>query len=600
MATARPFFLPITRSLPYDLPLGRIPFGIAANAVFQEFYCDPVGGNNMNGGSDEGSPSYTSTNGNWNGTTTFIPTDGSNPYLTVRPGQYAGVFNDGATTPVYVAQVLSAQNAVNGSIVLSSTKIAGTAPTSSATARSIRVGGAFKGPTGAEGWPIRVNFGAATDTAGHNVRINFKNTAAYAITAAINGSPSGGLNDRTIFQGYASTPGDEGKATIDGGTNNITLMQSTTGIFIDFQFSNNGTSGSQTGVSPSTPSYFYRCAFRHFRGQACVGANAFVECEFEDWNQSNTASSPAISYINITFVYRCYFHDATAGANCIAITASNVSWTPPFLINECIFDNISGDAFQCTTNQSAFLHLYNNLFYKVAGNVVNILTGGSNYSWVQGFNNIMMSCSGSLIKNAANGLCRGMMFNTVYGSGRYANRASLFVNSTSVSDISPIILPPDVSPFNSIDTGDFSLVYAPLIGTGRSKFLQVGSKTGTTSYIDIGATQAQPTVQSWNIGTGTQTLPYGYVNHFYAWKWYFNNPVTVTRQSGSLPPGLVLSQAGPQVIYILGTPTTIGTYDFVLRASSGTAIADANFEISIYADPDEGIGGLLGGLRPTC
>src|SRR6516164_2321158 len=167
--TAIPYFTllkgaPFKVREPYRYPPPS-PFAFGSpnssnNLVYSEFYCDPVLGNNMNGGSDQNaSPSYSTTNGNWNGSSTFIPTDGSNPYFTVTPGQFASVFIDGATTPVYLARVLSAQNAVNGAIVLSTGSAVGTAPTSSATARSINVGGVFKGPNGTVGFPMAlINF----------------------------------------------------------------------------------------------------------------------------------------------------------------------------------------------------------------------------------------------------------------------------------------------------------------------------------------------------------------------------------------------------------------------------------------------------------
>src|SRR4051812_29003552 len=114
--------------------------------AFTEFYCQTTGSNVNAGSTTNNSAAYTATNGNWDGTSLYVPTDGSTPASSVNVGDFASVYIDGATLAVYVARVTVVAAGVNGTITLSTTAVAGTAPTSSATARTIKVGGAWAGP----------------------------------------------------------------------------------------------------------------------------------------------------------------------------------------------------------------------------------------------------------------------------------------------------------------------------------------------------------------------------------------------------------------------------------------------------------------------
>src|SRR5215472_6750624 len=100
-----------------------------AFGAFTEFYMNASTGSNLNGGSDAGTVTYTSTNGNYNaGTGVFTPTDGSNPVTAgVTVGQFASIYIDGATVGVFVTRVTAVTNATNGTITTSLTIAAGTA-----------------------------------------------------------------------------------------------------------------------------------------------------------------------------------------------------------------------------------------------------------------------------------------------------------------------------------------------------------------------------------------------------------------------------------------------------------------------------------------
>lgn len=116
--------------------------------AFTEFYISTLG-SNLNGGSDNGANAkFTCVNGNWNAASfNFTPKDGQNPFGNVNVGDFASVYPDGSAVGVYITRITGVVNAANGNISTSSGNSAGTSPTNGATNRSIKVGGAFRGPS---------------------------------------------------------------------------------------------------------------------------------------------------------------------------------------------------------------------------------------------------------------------------------------------------------------------------------------------------------------------------------------------------------------------------------------------------------------------
>src|SRR5690348_12581987 len=113
--------------------------------AFTEFYCDPVNGLDINAGSTTAAATHTATNSNWStATKIYTPTDGSTPTTYVNVGDWVSIYVDGATTAVFVARVTAVAAGVNGGITVAGTTGAagtmGTAPTTSATGRSLTVG----------------------------------------------------------------------------------------------------------------------------------------------------------------------------------------------------------------------------------------------------------------------------------------------------------------------------------------------------------------------------------------------------------------------------------------------------------------------------
>ena len=116
--------------------------------AFQEFYISTLG-SNLNGGSgSSANATFTCINGNWNAASfNFTPKDGQNPSGNVNVGDFCSIYPDGSSVGVYITRITGVVNAANGNISTSSANSAGAAPTNGATNRTIKVGGAWRGPS---------------------------------------------------------------------------------------------------------------------------------------------------------------------------------------------------------------------------------------------------------------------------------------------------------------------------------------------------------------------------------------------------------------------------------------------------------------------
>lgn len=578
---------------------------VPALLAFTEFYCQS-GGSNLNAGSDTGnSAKYTATNGNWSTVTNqYIPTDGSIPLSSFVVGDFASVYIDGASILVYIARVTAIAPGANGAITLSTTSIAGTAPVTSATTRTIKVGGAWKGPNGAIGFPITFASGTslqnATNLNGNQVRVNMKNDVTYSITAGITASGT-----EVVFQGYTSTVGDGGRATLDAGTTNATILSLTTGNkIIDLIVANNATGTSIHGIAMATGTSALRCVVHDVRGDGINsgGTNCLiVECEVYNFNKSNTVN---LAGLNLTTgggqAIRNYIHDGTAGTNCNGIrttpgTGSN------FICNN-IVDSCLGAAVSIAglnPNSTIDILISGNDFYN-NGYGIKVEEVNANYYLHIENNNFIKNTSYAFEGGASFTKLYGVMFNNGYGTGTQSNGSSGDYNRTGniirdTDNQSKISYPSGQTPYNSPTTGDFSIVLAQAIGVGRGTFTETdGTNTGTVGYPDPGAAQSQSTTQAFNVPDVTQILSDGFIGHTYNWKYSLNQAATFTLQSGTLPTGLTLVQVDQNTVQVTGTPTVANQFLFTIRATIGASHGDASYQLTVNADPDEGTGGVGG------
>lgn len=453
--------------------------------AFTEFFCRS-GGSNLNGGAlaantEPGtSAPYTSTNGNWNGTSSFTPTDGSTPASTVNVGDFASVYIDGASTGVYIARVTAVAAGANGAITLSATAKGGTPPSSSATTRTIKVGGAWKGPNGSDTFPFGVIDGAMTDASADATRLNLKNDQTYNITAALNYT----ANTTVLFQGYTTTPGDGGRFTLDAGTSTIVplTISGNRGMVVDFIIQNNGTTGTNAGLALAGGRVTaLRGVVNNVRGAGiiCQGLSTTVmECEVYACNSSNTALLGGFVSTSGALYSRCIAHDNVGSNNC-GFVAQSVELN---CVN-CIADTNGRDGFQQTSNVALNLircDAYNN---------------GGNGAQAGSFPNYIDSCN--FVKNGGYGVAgannssnNGTIINCGFGSGSQANTSGTTQIGGATLEIGSVNYASGLTPWVDPANGDFRINLAAAKGAGRGSFTQTAaSYAGTIGYPDIGAAQ---------------------------------------------------------------------------------------------------------------
>lgn len=480
--------------------------------AYTEFYAQS-GGNVMNGGSDTGnSAGYTSTNGNWNGTVTYTPTDGSTPANTVTVGQFAGVYVDGATTPVYIARVTAVAAGVNGAITLSSTAAAGAAPSSSATARSIKVGGAWGLPSGSATFPLLPlsGFAAATDSNGDMPRINFQCGGAGGIDCAMTAGITNNVAGPYVLQGYKTSVGDgetnndtqanqvNYKLRIDGASGNFTLYSITAADIriADMVVSNNGTGTVAGWTTNSSRGVWERCIAFNIRSDGFAmtggGSTQLVECEAYSCNQANSATHAGVLIsANIANIVldRCTIHDNT-GSNVSGLL--NTAGSGITLLN-CVFSGNGLYGVYLNSSNIETIRIENCDFYNNAADGIRLNPTSANGGWVHiensNFeNNGQSSGTGYGINRADSKLYH--LFISVcafYNNKTGASNGLIGENVGAITNTA--------SAYNNAGNGDFRPIGTggPNVqGKGRSTFTQTKSGySGTVGYPDTVAAQHQ-------------------------------------------------------------------------------------------------------------
>jgi hypothetical protein len=452
--------------------------------AFTEFYCNASTGNNMNGGSDENtSPSYSATNGGWDsGTGVFTPISGD-PSASVTIGQYAHVFTDGSTTPTFIGRV----TAVNSTTVTVSTTLkSGTAPTTAGTGISINVGGVWKGPNGTDVFPVNFVTGALKGTTSTAPRINFKNNADYTPTATMT-IPA--TSSPVIYEGYATTVGDEGQAKFDGGTGTKFLVLNAnslnTGSIKYIWFYRNGSSGSNiSGITcNNTTVEFYRCVFSNMSSSGVTSSTfagaTYVECE--------SYSNNAVGF-GLGCCIRCIAHsNGTYGFD-------YTNWQQSLAAENCVAHNNGSNGFHIRATAARNFIFRNCDAYENTGAGFNIQRdagSGNFYILLENCNSIKNSNYGVAISGS--GTAHILLFRKIgLGAGTQANTSGGIQSvSGHIIENTSFSYPNDVTPWVDPENGDFRISLTEAKGAGQGTFLQTSSlySGGTIGYPDIGAAQ---------------------------------------------------------------------------------------------------------------
>lgn len=563
---------------------------LSAQAAYTEFYCDATNGNNLWAGSSTSTSPYTKTAGNWvQSTRVYTVQDGTNPSLSVNVGDFASVYPDGSSAPaVYIGRVSAVQNLNNGTITLDAAVNVGTSPANGTATRTIVVGGVWKGPNAASGFPLSfAGIGTLIDSSSDPMRINFKNNSTYSITSAIGITTTG---KPIIVQGYSSSVGDGGRATIDGSTSVNNIISDSgfaVSMYRDLIFRTSFASGSTDLVTDGHGCFWVRCVFTGSRGNGLVisaSSGQATECEAYANNKSNSAAFGGFQLSAQGTLSRCYSHDNT-GANNSGIV---ISATTGAAIDNCVLDTNGGHGILISANNKT--RIANCDFYNNTSDGVHFNSGLVANSYVIENSNFIKN-GGAGINNASAGVS-GYVYNCGYGAGTQANTSSDTLGA--LEKTGTVTYASNTTPYNAPTTGDFRIVSKEAFNVGRGAFTETdGTNTGTVAYPDIGAAQHQD-LGALALNLSDTIFPVGYLNHNWTFTQTFGSAATVTIASGSLPTGLALSQPTGSSVTITGTPTTLGTYDFTTRITIGANYLDFPTHITINDDPDEGAGGIGG------
>lgn len=492
--------------------------------TYTEFYCDSnIASTNINSGdTTNATPDYVSIAGNWNGTDTFTPTDGtfpanSNAYFVV--GRWASVVVSTSTNLIqagskggWVSKILTINSGANGTIVLSTTAFSGAAPASQTGTAELRVGGAWKGPYGAAGlttvsFPFGFMAGTATNGALIIPRVNLRNYALYSVVGAVTHSVAG----PTVFQGYHNTPGDGGKATLDGtltGTSFALFTDNASGTYILYQdliFANNGTTSVADGLQISGNNVTVRNVVAHDIRGIGIGVtgsgDVLINCEAYNCNTSNSTDDCGIANnSNPALILNCISHDNTQPK------ASGFKFAFGTTAVNCIAYNNGRNGFYSTaggtTANSQFINC----------DAWNNTTNGLDFTATTAASLLVLNCNflkngAAGITNSGNGLRFGSVLNCGFGSGAQANAGGdFFLNTVQTNNL--ISYASGVTPWADCTNGNFSITLAAAKSAGAFAFTQntASPPNNTVAYPDIGAAQAADTNTTAGASGGSYTF----------------------------------------------------------------------------------------------
>ena len=488
----------VSLGIPLDLFLDEITSSggsVVAPSFFSrtEFYVQQTG-SNLNAGSttsDAALATYTnSAVAGWNSGTGVFEVASGNPVSDgVTVGMFASVYvTAGATVATFVARITAVTST---QITVSLTAKSGTAPsTDTAGARTLKVGGAWAGPSGSVGFPFTFVAGTMTNAAGAAPRVNYKNTADYTSTANWAITAAG----ITCHQAYASTPGDGGRARIKGPTTgasySLLTLSSSYVTIADFDFQDNGATGSSALVSnPTTTNMLLRCSAHGSRGRGIdsTALSSLVECEGYDCNKNNSTYTGGLHIATAgSHVVRCAAHNNRNGTNGSGMTSDTSIY-----FTECLFFNNQNNGYE--TNADTNITLDNCDVYDNGGH--GLLFSGGSTTMLSSIRNCNFVSNGLYGINFRSFGHVGCFCGNRFGAGTEANTSgdANVTEPWAMNCGNNGSYASNVTPWSGPNSGIFNIVLAAAIGAGAGSFTAEGNGFGSTvGYPDIGAAEKQP------------------------------------------------------------------------------------------------------------
>lgn len=460
--------------------------------AFTDFYVSRTNGSNLNAGSGTGAALLVNTGGTWVQATRVFSCSGSPDLSSVTVGDFASVMPDGtSTTTPFVGRITAVDNVLK-TITIHATASSGTAPTDGTSTRTIRVGGAWAGPTGSTTFPYTFVTNTLTNASGDPLFVSAINDQTYSgLTAGITISNNGPM----YFGGCTATARDGGVANFDWGTSNVMCMTST-GTYLSYEsmcFKNAATTGTNSVFAVNAAGIqtrFYRCAFtggRLFGLQITSGSSGGIEvleCEFYGNNTSNTANGAGLLVAAATCaVRRCKAHSNT-GSN-----TSGIRLDRGTDVEDTVCSTNGQHGILCNSIATADrFDIIRSDFYNNTGSGL-VLGSTTNITVNIESSNFVKNGAWGVLGSGA-GVKRGRMANCGFGAGTQANTSGTTSTLGYITEAGAVTYAADVTPWVDPANGDFRITLSTAKNAGRGSFLELASgQSGTVSYPDIGAGQ---------------------------------------------------------------------------------------------------------------
>ena len=449
--------------------------------AFTEFCCRS-GGSNLNAGTRTGSSTEPGTaadltyaSGSWVASTGVFTVASGDPVADgVAVGDFCSVYADGSAVTGFVGRVTARTTTT---ITASLTAKAGTAPTDGTGNRTLKIGGAWKGPNAADTFPFNLaTLASLTNSSSDTTRINLKNDQTYAMTVVITSASAGPYQ----VEGYTSSYGDGALSTISwsSGSFNHTITISGSGscwknIIVD----STGKSAAGENWNCTGNTILIRCVSKGSpRGGFSVVGSA-IECEA--YNGVGAVNLAGFRVSGSAICIRCISHDNSSNGGFVLVGAGA-------RCEFCISDSNTGIGFELQVTEHTLIgcEAYNNTSDGVR------LSNGSNGVFAIANCNLVKN-GGYGINGSGSGGRIGEVVNCGFGAGTQANTSGATTGLKGIVETGTVNYASDVTPWVDPANGDFRINLAAAKGAGRGTFTQTASSySGTVGYPDIGAAQA--------------------------------------------------------------------------------------------------------------
>lgn len=318
------------------------------------------------------------------------------------------------------------------------------------------------------------------------IRVNLKNDATYDLSAgAVTISTAGPW----IMQGYTTTAGDLGKATLDNGTATTDMLTISGGpaCLRDLILSSSATSGNGDGLRMTGYSFVVERVVAkgwYNNGLECTVPGEFIQCETYDCCKSGAVTAGFALLSSSGLCTRCISHDHNTGDTdaygFYIVSAAAGMW----VLDHCVADTVGGAGFVFTSRSQFYILHHCDAYNCGVDGFLLAVTGG------------YIPCTHLENCNSISNTGHGYQTNTAT-SLMLLEKCGSYNNAARLSDAGKILDENAVTyvavPYDDAPNGNFTLdIVNGVAGrtTAQCGFTQTQGYSGaTTPQRDLGASQ---------------------------------------------------------------------------------------------------------------